>query len=324
MNDKLLKIIQGGMIGDSLLLPYEFLKKKKAHKRFAKYQLKQSLIENYGITSDDSDHLIMTYQALNNTHNVKDFQKILAKKLKSWFFTFPIGIGFTTIKSIVKLLLGFSPEKSGINSLGNGSIMRVAVIAGYFANNEIKRNEYIKASSEIMHNHREAIKVTQLIGNVIAYIVRNNKKPNKEELIELLKCDNFPLISQYIHRGLNNLDSDLESFLATINSSNQVTGYILTSCAFMIYVLHNTNNYKQAFEMIVKASGDTDTIGAVIGSVYALLDRDMIENTEVNKLLLTNVCEFEHDINNYGYIAMLKKNLISIPIILYHAVLRFF
>lgn len=324
MDDKILKIIQGGMIGDSLLLPYEFLKKKKAHKRFEKYKLKQSLIRNYGITSDDSDHLIMTCQALSHTDNVKDFQKVLAKKLKSWFFTFPIGIGFTTIKSITKLLVGFSPEKSGIDSLGNGSIMRVAVIAGCFANNEIKRNEYIKASSEITHNHKETIKVTQLIGNVIAYIVRNNKKPNKEELKDLLKCDNFPLISQYIHKSLNNLDSDLEHFLTTINSSQQVTGYIMTSCAFMLYILHNTENYKQAFEMIINASGDTDTIGAVIGSIYALLDDEIINNPDINKVLFSNMNQFEHYINNYGYVAMLKKNLVSIPIIIYHGILRFF
>ena len=109
---KELKIMKGAVIGDSLLLPYEFLKKDKAKKKYNKYGLNQSLIDGFGITSDDSDHLMMTYKSLKNTENLEDFQKYLAKNLKAWLFTLPIGIGMTTIKSILKLLIGFSPDKA--------------------------------------------------------------------------------------------------------------------------------------------------------------------------------------------------------------------
>lgn len=315
--EKINQVIKGGIIGDSLLLPYEFLKKNKAQNKYFKYGLKQSLFAGYGFTSDDSDHLIMTYQAIKNTSNVRDFQNLLAKKLKHWFFTFPIGIGLTTIKSIFKLLLGFSPQKSGINSLGNGSLMRVSVIATYFYNNEDKRNEYIKTATEITHNNIETIKITQLIGNVIAHIVKNERKPIEKEYKEILKCEN-QLTNKYINIFLNNLNADLDSYLKQAESSKQVTGYIMTSSIFILYILHNAKNYKEAFEMIIQASGDTDTIGAVVGSLFAVLDKNMLEDKEINKILLTDI----NNSDNYKYLNMLLKNIVSIPIILTHGILR--
>lgn len=315
---KRLKLIKGGIIGDSLLLPYEFLNKKKAQKRYLKHKLKQSLIEDNGMTSDDSDHLIMTYQSLEKSKNKEDFQNILANNLKIWLFTLPIGIGFTTLKAIIKLLIGFSPKKSGINSLGNGPLMRVSVISAYFSNDDKQRNEYIKASTEITHNNLETIRITQLIGNVIAYIYKNNKKPNYEELLILLKCVDSPLTQKHIKILLENLNNDLDKFLNAIDSSKEVTGYIMTSSVFIIYVMHNSTNYKEAFEMIVKAGGDTDTIGAVIGSIFAILDENMLNDTRLSYIFLTN----NNDITNYTYTSNLIKNLVSIPIILTHGILR--
>lgn len=319
-NIKELKLIKGGIVGDSLLLPYEFLKKEKAQKRYIKYGLRQSLFDSFGITSDDSDHLIITYHSLKNTSNLKDFQKELAKKLKCWFFTLPIGIGLTTIKSIIKLLLGFSPQKSGINSLGNGPLMRVSIIAAYLYNNKFKRDDYIKASTEITHNNPEAIKITQLIGNVIAHIYAENRKPSKEELLRLLDCEVNSLTYNFIKLLLNNLDSNLETFLKNIDSSKQVTGYIMTSGIFILYILYNAKNYQEAFEMIIKASGDTDTIGAVIGSMFAVLDENLLKEKKLSYILLTN----NENIIKYSYLNNLVKNIVSIPIILIHGILRLF
>jgi len=318
-NLKELKVMKGAVIGDSLLLPYEFLKKEKSQKKYSKYGLNQSLIDGFGITSDDSDHLMMTYKSLKNTENVIDFKTHLSKNLKTWLFTLPIGIGMTTIKSILKLLMGFSPDKSGIDSLGNGPLMRVAIISTYFYDDEIKRNEYIKASTQITNNNLEAIKITQLIGNVIAYIIKNNKKPTEEEYQNLLKCSN-DLTKQYINIFLNNLNTDLNSFLKLISSSDKVTGYIMPSSIFILYVLHNSQNYKEAFEMIIKTSGDTDTIGAVIGSIFSILDEDILKDKKLNNILLTQ----NKNILNYTYLNTLIKNLVSIPIIFIHGIIRFF
>lgn len=315
---KKLKLIKGGIIGDSLLLPYEFLNKEQGHKRYLKYGLRQSLIEDNGMTSDDSDHLMMTYQSLVKSLNKEDFQKILARKLKFWIFTLPIGIGLTTIKAIIKLLIGFSPMKSGINSLGNGPLMRVSIIAAYFSNDEFKRNEYIKASSETTHNNDETVKMTQIIGNVIAFVYENNKKPTKEELLKLLTCSNSPLTEKYIKVLLNNLNSDLKTFLNAIDSNKMVTGYIMTSSVFILYVLYNAKDYKEAFEMIIEAAGDTDTIGAVIGSMFALLDENMLANMRLHYILLNS----NDDIIKYSYWNNLIKNVVSIPIILVHGVIR--
>lgn len=260
----------------------------------------------------------MTYQTLKNTNNVLDFQKQLANKLKCWYFSFPIGIGLTTMKAIIKLLLGFPPNKSGINSLGNGPLMRLSIVAACFDDNKVKRDNYIKASTEITHNNSEAIKITQLVGNVIAYIYKYNVKPDKQILINLLEYNENELTSKYIKLLINNIDNDIETFLTAINSTKQITGYIMTSSIFIIYVLYNAKNYKEAFEMIIKASGDTDTIGAVIGSMFAILDDNIFKDKKLNYILLTH----NGNIIKYSYFNNLIKNLVSIPIILIHIILR--
>jgi len=220
----------------------------------------------------------------------------------------------------MKLLLGFPPNKSGINSLGNGPLMRVSSIATFFSNNKLKRDEYIKASTEITHNNPEAIKMTQLIGNVIAYIYEKNKKPIKEDLIKLLECEENSLTDSYINLLLNNLNNNLENFLNSINANKKITAYIMTSSIFILYVLYNAKNYKEAFEMIIKTSGDTDTIGAIIGSVFSILDEDLLKNKKINYILLTNT----ENIINYTYLNNLIKNIISLPIIIVHGILRLF
>lgn len=316
INNKDKEIILGTMIGDSYLLPYEFLRKDLAIKRFNKYKYKQSLFNGYGITSDDSDHTIMTYESILNSNNPKEFQKNLAESLKSWFFTIPTGIGLTTIKSIIKMLLFFPLTKCGVKSLGNGPLMRLSIIAFKFKDIKEKRDAYLKASTELTHNDKEAIYLTQQIGNVWSFIYRHNRIPNLIEMKELIaEKDEFPISSKYISLLLENYHTKLNDFLELIESKKCVTGYIMTSGIFALYLIINFENYKETLKNIILASGDTDTIGALIGGVLPILDKEYLQNKDLNKIMFNEI-----EKNQYLYI--LIKNMVATPIILVHGVLR--
>ena len=56
------------------------------------------------------------------------FGRQLAWGFRLWVLGLPAGIGFATLRSILKLWLGVSPQKSGVHSAGNGPAMRAAII----------------------------------------------------------------------------------------------------------------------------------------------------------------------------------------------------
>lgn len=306
---KINKLIHYNAIGDSLLLPYEFLNKKLIKKRFNYYGLKQSLIFKYGLTSDDNDHLIITAKALLETNSVEEFKKSLSNKLKLWLFSLPIGIGATTLKSIIKLLLGF--KNSGIKSEGNGPLMRVPVIALNFAHDSTLRNSYIKASTEITHKSPQSLSASIGVGNFITYLSNNGKIPKKEELNTILKSIEEPIWEKYCELLIKNIDLNLDDFIRVIECQNGVTGYIMHTAIFSIYTLYHEQH---PFEQIILAGGDTDTIGALVGSYLSLIEREQL--SENNYFLKIN------NINKNFWLKIFIKNLILIPVVLAHVIMR--
>ena len=55
------------------------------------------------------------------------FARCLARRLRWWLLGVPAGIGFATLRAILYLWLGFSPQRSGVFSAGNGPAMRSAI-----------------------------------------------------------------------------------------------------------------------------------------------------------------------------------------------------
>jgi ADP-ribosyl-[dinitrogen reductase] hydrolase len=315
-------LILATMLGDSLLLPYEGLNKKLAKKRFEKYQCKQSLFFSKGITSDDTDHMLMTAQTLLTTTSVDEFKKTLSKKLKLWLLTIPLGIGLTTLKSIIKMYLGFS--SSGIFSSGNGPLMRVPVIALYYSENKEKRDEFVKASTELTHKNNDAISASQAVANFIAFI--NKKKiPNKEILKKvLLDVKNQDSIwTNYVFLLIDNLEQPLEIFLKKLKCEKFVSGYIMHTAIFSFYLMYHSQNLNDAFKKIILASGDTDTIGALVATYYSQLTPNEIDFSLLNLIPHVDIkASTEEIIFKNFWSNLIIKNLISIPILIGHIIIR--
>src|SRR5262245_43007939 len=109
-------------------LPYEALSKRRASRLFGAPNRYRFLLGR-GMGSDDTEHSCLVAQALVASGGDPDlFERELAKRLRWWLLGLPAGIGFATLRAIVKLWLGFGPRRSGVFSAGNGPAMRVAVI----------------------------------------------------------------------------------------------------------------------------------------------------------------------------------------------------
>src|SRR6185436_14806633 len=112
----------GCAVGDSIGLPREGLSPRRAQRLFGSGPLTHRLVFGRGMISDDTEHACMTMQALLASNgDVDRFRRSLAWRLRGWLVTLPAGIGWATLRSIVKLWLGFS---GGVSSAGNGPAMR--------------------------------------------------------------------------------------------------------------------------------------------------------------------------------------------------------
>lgn len=132
------------------------------------------------------------------------------------------------------------------NSFGNGSAMRVSSVA--YAANSLK--EVIKLSkkvTEVTHNHPEGLKGAEAVAASI-FMARSGK--TKEEIKEYIE-------KNYYH--IPKSEAEIQSTF--IERTCQAT---VPQC---FYAFFNSNSFEDAVRKAVCLGGDTDTLGAITGSI---------------------------------------------------------
>ena len=134
------------------------------------------------------------------------------------------------------------------NSWGNGSAMRVSPV-GYFAHNLGETMELAKTSAEVTHHHPEGIKGAQAIASAI-YLARQGKA----------KKD----IQQYVS---DTFDYDLNRTIDLIRPAYTFDVSCMGSVPEAIIAFLDGNDFKDTIRKAVSIGGDSDTIGAMAGSI---------------------------------------------------------
>ncbi len=170
----ILGILIGTAVGDSVGLPAEGICRRRNQKIFRGHW-HQGLLWRYGMISDDTEHTIFVAQCLiaypDSPHK---YIRRLAWCLRWWLLSLPAGVGLATLKSIVKLWLGFNPRHSGVYSAGNGAAMKSAIIGAFFAHYPDKLAEYVSLSTRITHIDPRAFIGARAIASLTAWIIRDN------------------------------------------------------------------------------------------------------------------------------------------------------
>ena len=83
------------------------------------------------------------------------FRWNFAWRLRFWLLALPAGVGFATLKAMLKLWLGVSSERSGVFSAGNGPAMRAAILGVVF-DDRMMMQEFVRASTRITHTDPKA------------------------------------------------------------------------------------------------------------------------------------------------------------------------
>lgn len=228
----------GTILGDIIGCPFEFDRGDKT-KDFKLFSRRSHF-------TDDSVMTLAVCEALlkvGQDATVKEIEDAVITSMQSWGRRYPhegYGGYFRC------WLTARHPEP--YNSFGNGSAMRVSA-AGWLYDSLEKTRVVAKATANVTHNHPEGIKGAESTASAI-FMARNGS--SKEE------------IKKYIE---NEFHYDLNRTLDEIRPSFHMHETCQKTVPEAIIAFLEAKDFKDAIRNAVSLGGDTDTLGAITGSI---------------------------------------------------------
>lgn len=228
----------GTILGDIIGCPFEFDRGDKT-KDFKLFSRRSHF-------TDDSVMTLAVCEALlkvGQDATVKEIEDAVITSMQSWGRRYPhegYGGYFRC------WLTARHPEP--YNSFGNGSAMRVSA-AGWLYDSLEKTRVVAKATANVTHNHPEGIKGAESTASVI-FMARNGS--SKEE------------IKKYIE---NEFHYDLNRTLDEIRPSFHMHETCQKTVPEAIIAFLEAKDFEDAIRNAVSLGGDTDTLGAITGSI---------------------------------------------------------
>ena len=270
--NKIVGCILGTAIGDSIGLPREGLSPARAARIFGMTDITQNFIFGYGMVSDDTEHTIMVAQSLIESGAEPDlFAKCLSKRIKRWFLQIPAGIGWATLRSGIKLILGWNYNHSGVMSAGNGPAMRSAIIGVSIANDEL-RDQLVRISTRMTHIDDRALEGALLVARWASLASRNCDSKLPIDMLEDIANQTLrhPAWSDPMRMVFETVRQKMPSsaYIQRCGLEKGVSGYIVSTIAAAAYCwLSNISDFRASITAVMQLGGDTDTVGAIVGGL---------------------------------------------------------
>lgn len=228
----------GAILGDIIGSPFEFDRGDKT-KDFKLFSRRSHF-------TDDSVMTLAVCEALmkvGQDATVKEIEDAVITSMQSWGRRYPHeGYG----GYFRRWLTTRHPEP--YNSFGNGSAMRVSA-AGWLYDSLEKTRVVAKATANVTHNHPEGIKGAEATASAI-FMARNGS--SKEE------------IKKYIE---NEFHYDLNRTLDEIRPNFHMDETCQKTVPEAIIAFLEARDFEDAIRNAVSLGGDTDTLGAITGSI---------------------------------------------------------
>lgn len=195
-----------------------------------------------------TDDTVMTLAIYEATKDIVDSKcsdsvakQLYISRMQEWGGLYPnVGYG----SSFNNWLHSTNPKP--YDSWGNGSAMRVSAI-GYMFDTLAETEKYAELSAKVTHNHIEGIKGARAIAGAI-YISRTTHSKKK--------------VRQYI----TNLGYKLKhSLFVRLKHKFDVSCQGTVPVAVEAFL--ESNSFEDAIRIAISMGGDSDTIGAITGSI---------------------------------------------------------
>ena len=294
----------GHAIGDAMGVPLEFSVREKLLEHPITSMIGYGSHDvPCGTLSDDTSMEIATMDSIINKNGLLDYNDIMMnfyywlKDSKYTPHNEVFDAGRTCIQAIINFSKGYDVFECGlkdINANGNGSLMRILPIAYYCYYKKIENDEIyeiVKKISSLTHAHEISILGCYIYINYVLFLLKGNDKFKSYDMIKLIDYSKFSEESLNLYFRI--LKDDIKRFnIKEIKSS----GYVVDTLEASMWVLLNARNYKEAIIGAINLGQDTDTIGAITGSMagivygYNDIPREWLDKL-VKKEYLEDLCD---------------------------------
>ena len=295
-------VIYGLVVGDALGVPVEFEKRDT-----------YSIIDmvGYGTYNQPpgtwSDDTSLTLALMEHLGEKSDLS-ILIDKFVSYRdgyltpFGYCFDIGIATNKAIERYLSGISPEVCGgkdERSNGNGALMRISPLVFLLIkmSNLINQVKVIKKYTTVTHGHPRSIVASIIYFFLLKDMLFNDSLPEVLDSVQIKLEEIFSQNSEYWEEYENHFKEIFdEEFYHKSREEIKSTGYVVDTLKACLWCIGTTNSFKDAVLKAVNLGEDTDTIGAITGTLagakysFESIPKEWIEKL-VNKALIEEKCE---------------------------------
>ena len=165
-------------------------------------------------------------------------------------------IGNTTATALEGFLRTGKPYgQTSEYSSGNGSIMRLAPVPMFYANDRAKAVELAGQSSVTTHATRETIGTCRYMADLIVQALRG---VSKEKILARPSLDGLPNGIERVANG---------SFKTAQPPEIKGAGYVVNSLQAALWAFRNSDNFADGVRLAVNLGDDADTTGAVYGQI---------------------------------------------------------
>lgn len=199
------------------------------------------------------------------------FEASLARQLKWWLASIPAGIGLATLRSIVKMWLGWSPAASGVFSAGNGPAMRAPILGTILEDLEDVKS-FVRCSTRMTHTDPKA-EYGALVVALAAHLAAGEKQITGRQFLDLV-AENLPSDGAELVSLLTRVVESVEAgestrdFTISLGLEKGVTGYMYYTVPACIHAwLSFADDFEQAVHCIIECGGDADTTAAIVGGI---------------------------------------------------------
>ena len=226
------------------------------------------------MVSDDTEHAALVAQAiLRSRRDVPSFRKDLARSLRWWLLALPAGVGFATLRAIVKLWFGVSPERSGVFSAGNGPAMRSPILGVAFGDDPEVLTQFVKASTEMTHSDPKAYYAALAVAVAardVGFDDVNWQGEYLRALSRFMPDEGAAEFHELAARAAASAAADeaISVFATSIGSTRGISGYSYHTvpCVLQVWFRYG-DDFSAGLQEIIRAGGDTDTAGAIFGGI---------------------------------------------------------
>ena len=300
IEDKVLGGLLGFATADALGVPIEFTS------RFAHIEKPLTEMVGYGshkvpagTWSDDTSMTIAAMDSIRekgsiNYDDIMDKYCLWATKSKytATDQLFDIGIGTRNALNSYYLHKTSALESGGSDERnnGNGSLMRMLPIVYYLYYNQVKEPEVttiINQYSSLTHGHP----ISQLGCHIYYDFMKDLLDgKSKEEAFQNIQSRSY---DQYDENARSHYSRILDGSLKDLEEKQiSSSGFVVHTLEACIWTLLHTNSYEEAAVRAINLGNDTDTVGAITGSMAGTIyGKNAIPKRWTDKLIRKDYLE---------------------------------